>query len=239
MRILEFILWKERKRAMKNYEIEGQISFFGNEPYRPNKDTSEVGKEVELNTEAEEFFAVGKKRDVVREKTTSQNVVAHDKTVNHTNRDDEVASDENSRIDKVPSKESKRDSQKIQKENPSAEFAKKLEKDAENVAENEIKAEIEKSAEKDAKKDTRKNIKKDIGKDTENVNLDNAVMKKIFRLAGKELTVAYLDYNKVYSKDETGETFLVQYSDAKAAVDAYISTLEHFRALPGAKELDA
>lgn len=55
---------------MKDRGIEGQMSLFGSEPYKPNMDTEAIVEDVELNTEAEDFFAVGKskKRNLTDEK---------------------------------------------------------------------------------------------------------------------------------------------------------------------------
>lgn len=47
---------------MKSKEIEGQINLFGNEPYQPKKAKPREEPKVELDTEAEEFFSVGRKR---------------------------------------------------------------------------------------------------------------------------------------------------------------------------------
>ena len=47
---------------MKSKEIEGQINLFGNEPYQPKKAKPSEEPRVELDTEAEEFFSVGRKK---------------------------------------------------------------------------------------------------------------------------------------------------------------------------------
>jgi len=47
---------------MKSKEIEGQMNLFGNEPYQPKKAVVKEAAPVVLDTEAEEFLSVGRKR---------------------------------------------------------------------------------------------------------------------------------------------------------------------------------
>ena len=55
---------------MRSKELDGQMNLFGSEPYRPKKAGNEEEHRVELDTEAEEFLSVGrrKKQDVQRVK---------------------------------------------------------------------------------------------------------------------------------------------------------------------------
>ena len=65
----------------------------------------------------------------------------------------------------------------------------------------------------------------------------HAVMQKSVQdQGGMVATVAYIDYNKVYTQDLKGKAFLIHYKDSRQAVDAYMEQVDKLRKLGGIKE---
>ena len=54
--------------------------------------------------------------------------------------------------------------------------------------------------------------------------------------SGRTATVAYVDYNCVYTEDEKGAATLTHYPDAKTAVDRYLETVTRFSKTDGMKK---
>ena len=66
----------------------------------------------------------------------------------------------------------------------------------------------------------------------------HAVMQKSFYSAsGKTATVAYIDYNMVYTQDLKGKARLVQYPDSRQAVDEYLRQMAQLSGLDDTMEV--
>lgn len=165
--------------GMKSQDMDGQLNLFGGEPYRPKPADSAEERRVELDTEAEEFLSVGRRKKKVLAEAEPEKPEAKPETT----------------------------------------------KNAKPEAKPEPKAEPSEPPKKAP-------VKRASGS-------RNIVMQRSFRDAtGKTATVAFLDYNLVYTEGTDGKATLIHYPESKLAVDRYLMQIEAFGKTAGLKKTD-
>lgn len=100
----------------------------------------------------------------------------------------------------------------------------KIEKESINGQMNLFDSTLEPVKETQVEKEPKKEQKSEPIKINEKANRMYASMYRIFekKETKEKLVVAYIDYNKVYWKEETNRPILMCYPNAKMAVDAYM-----------------